>query len=121
SIYADDLDSFISGTNEALNFYNNNVAASSSFVTANWNVAYNQIYAANLIYEMAGRSNALPQASKDQFRGEALFFRAINQFYLTQLFGDVPYITGTDYTQNNRAARMAGGEVMANVIADLEQ
>jgi len=53
--------------------------------------------------------------------GEALFVRALIHFYLVNLYGDVPYITTTDYQLNRLATRVTTAEVYTRLIADLEQ
>jgi len=117
--YSDELVVY-NGSSPAFEFYNNTVLEGNSYVAAAWNAAYNQIYAANMVYSKLENSTSLAENDKKQFQGEALFVRALNEFYLTSLFGDVPYITGTDYEQNSAVTRTETTEVNAHVIADLE-
>src|SRR5690606_10872384 len=42
-------------------------------------------------------------------------------FYLVNLFGDIPYITGVDYRANTVVNRMDTAEVYAHIIEDLKQ
>jgi len=54
--------------------------------------AYRGVYLANLVIENAPKSNA-SQAVKDKVIGEALFLRAFYHFKLTNIFGEIPYVT----------------------------
>ncbi|AFL82907.1 RagB/SusD family protein [Belliella baltica DSM 15883] len=61
-------------------------------IGAIWASAYNSINRANnIIAQVDGIDMA--QALKDQYKGEALFVRALNHFNLANYFGDVPLIT----------------------------
>ncbi|WP_241676580.1 RagB/SusD family nutrient uptake outer membrane protein [Flavobacterium pectinovorum] len=118
--YADELVYYgdISGTTR--NFYNNTLLASNSEVFNWWSSSYNQIYAANAIIEGVNASTALNTVDKNQLTGEALFVRSLLHFYLLNLYGDVPYITTTDYQQNKVAHRMPSAELYSHIISDLE-
>jgi hypothetical protein len=118
--YSDELVSYEVGSYSTVDFYNNSVLATNPLVSNMWNAAYSQIYAANAVYSKTAVS-PLAVADRNQFQGEALFVRALIHFYLVNLFGSVPYITATDYTQNNSVARMPEGVVYEKIIADLEQ
>jgi len=117
--YSDELVVYNSSS-PAFEFYNNAVLEGNSYIAATWNAAYNQIYAANMVYSKLENSTSLAENDKRQFQGEALFVRALNEFYLTSLFGDVPYITSTDYEENSFVTRTETTEVNARVITDLE-
>lgn len=118
--YADELVYYgdISGTTR--NFYNNTLLASNGEVFNWWNSSYNHIYAANAIIEGVSASTALTTSDKNQLTGEALFVRSLLHFYLLNLYGDVPYITSTDYRQNKVARKMPSAELYAHIISDLE-
>lgn len=118
--YADELVSYENGAYTTADFYNNSLLASDAFVSLLWNSSYNQIYAANAIFEGVGNSASLAPSDKNQLQGEALFARALTYFYLVNLFGDVPYVSTTDYVYNSTVPRMATEVVYKNIIADLE-
>jgi hypothetical protein len=118
--YTDELISYESGSYSAADFYNNSLLASNPLISSLWNATYNQVYAANAVYYGVENSVALVTADKNQLQGEALFVRAFNHFYLVTIFGDVPYITTTDYKQNSTVTRMPSAEVYEHVIADLQ-
>jgi hypothetical protein len=120
-IYADELEYY--GTNdENISFlFNANLLSTTNVVSQLWNDSYHQIYCSNAVIEGCTNSNALSTIDKNQFIGEATFVRALVHFYLMQVYGDVPYITSTDYEQNRLKARMPVAEVYDQIIADLEQ
>ena len=118
--YTDELTCFGSPDDPALPFYSNALLAANPSIADYWNISYNQIYAANAVIEGVELSAKLSVQEKDQLKGEALFIRALIHFYLTNLYGDVPYITTTDYQKNNVANKIKVSEVYANVISDLD-
>ncbi|CAM2974764.1 RagB/SusD family nutrient uptake outer membrane protein [Flavobacterium frigoris] len=118
--YADELDYYggISGTTR--NFYNNSILASNTEIFSWWSSSYSQIYAANAIIEGVSASSILAKVDKDQLTGEALFVRSLLTFYLLNLYGDVPYITTTNYQLNKVAHRMPSSELYSHIISDLQ-
>lgn len=99
-LYADEFDYYYPYS--ASNFYTNSLFPGDNGVNDIWSKSYNQIYCANAVIEGLNNSTAITEADKNQLRGEALFIRALLHFYLLNLFGDIPYITTTDYTQNSK-------------------
>jgi hypothetical protein len=120
-LYADELEYY--GTNdENISFlFNASLLSTTNVVSQLWNDSYHQIYCSNAVIEGCTNSNALSTIDKNQFIGEATFVRALVHFYLMQVYGDVPYITSTDYKQNLLKSRMPVAEVYDQIIADLEQ
>jgi len=118
SIYSDELDYYGANTDYA-QLYLHDVQASNGVLLSWWTQAYSLIYGANDIIGGVESSNALTEDEKDRFMGQALFVRAYIHSLLVSLFGDVPYITTTDYLGNNRASRLPSEEVYAKVIDDL--
>lgn len=118
--YTDEIIPYGTPSNPSLNFYNNSLLAENADVAQYWNDSYNQIYAANSIIEGTEASTKLSDQNKKQLKGEALFIRALLHFYLVNLFGDIPYITGTDYKNNSIVSRMPANLVYQNIVSDLE-
>jgi len=119
--YTDELKFYGDPQNNTVAFYNNSLIASNTEIKGLWDSSYNQIYAANAVIEGIEKSVHLPGPDKKQLIGEALFVRALLHFYLTNLFGDVPYITSTDYEQNRRAKKISVDMVYSSIKIDLEQ
>lgn len=98
---------------------NSLLSTNSNLKSGLWTDPYRFIYGANLIIDNVSASNALSDAVKAQLTGEALFVRAFCHFYLTNMFGDVPIVTSTNYKSNSLLNRAPTAEVMSAVIDDL--
>lgn len=118
--YSDEMQYFGSSTDIA-QFNNHTIVPSNSLITSLWNATYGQIYAANLMLEGVRNSVALSAEDKMRLTGEALFIRAYLHFYLLNLFGDVPYVTTTDYTINAAILKTPQEQLWENIIADLTE
>lgn len=118
--YADELDYYGNVSNPTNDFYNNTVLPLNTGVQAYWNTAYNQIYGANAVYEGVSASSAILTDDANRLKGEALFARALLHFYLTNMYGPIPYITTTDYQINSKVKRKQVNEIYNLIIADLE-
>jgi|SRR5690554_6817065 len=119
-LYADELEYYGSAGQPAELFYNHQILASDATVLKLWNSSYNLIYLTNAVIEGLEASQNLTQATKEQLSSEALFIRGLTHFYLVNLFGEIPYISTTNYDRNKQVSRMAVNEVYENVISDLE-
>ncbi len=118
-LYADELDFYQATTTS--NFYTNTLLAGESGVSTVWNLTYRQIYEANALLEGIDNSAALTDVQRKQLRGEALFIRGLLHFYLVNTYGDVPYVTTTDYVVNSNVTRMAASAVYQQIITDLSE
>lgn len=119
--YADEMAYFSSSPLPDEFFYQNNLLPNNPVVEQFWNQAYNLIYASNAILEGVENSNALTTDNKNHYTGEALFLRAMTHHYLAILFGDIPYITTTNYEVNKEVSRMPVNEVTQLILSDLYQ
>ena len=102
-------------------FYTLQLTDGSKTVKALWSSSYRQIYMCNAILQGVSQSTSLEKETIDKLRGEALFTRALLHFYLTNTFGDVPYITVTDYNENRKAHKNKTSVVYQKVVDDLEE
>ncbi|WP_418501813.1 RagB/SusD family nutrient uptake outer membrane protein [Flagellimonas sp.] len=118
--YSDELTLF-NNTSLVEPFYQHTLVPGNSQLTTIWNNCYNLIYASNAILEGLDNSSNITVEISQQLQGEALFIRAFIHFYLVNLFGDIPYITGVDYRANAVVNRMDTAEVYAHIIEDLKQ
>lgn len=101
--------------------FENNIVATNKVVEAFWRRAYSNIYNANAIIEGLTSSTKVTAAVKDQLMGEAKFIRAFEHFYLVNLFGDVPFVSTTDYRLNNVISQSTSEDVYAGIISDLQE
>jgi tetratricopeptide (TPR) repeat protein len=113
-------DELSNSSNAYEQFKNNNLLSSEAVASGFWGASYNVIYQANAIIEGITASN-LPEAFKNQAIGEAFFIRAFCNFYLVNLYGDVPLITNTLVSENQKKPRSASDQVWTQIIEDLEQ
>ena len=100
-------------------FYSNALTSTNVYIKTLWSSAYNYIYSANAILEGLEKSVGVTAGTKKQLQGEVTFIRAFCHFYLTNLFGDVPYIVTTDYRVTSVAPRIPRSEVYQKIINDL--
>lgn len=117
-LYADELDYYRENAQIDNAFYNHTVLANNTAVGNFWNNSYSLIYSANKIVEGL-KDASFEEEQRNAFMGEALFLRAYLHFYLAQLFGDIPYIKTTDFTENASVSRMPLAEVYQIMEADL--
>ena len=118
--YTDELDYYSPYRLPEEDFNKNRILASNATVAEIWNGCYNQIYAANAILEGVTDSLYFTPEEIEHFQGEALFIRALLHFYLVNLYGEIPYITTTNYLVNKDVSRAPVNEVYLKVISDLE-
>lgn len=116
--YSDELHFFGSNTDIG-QFNNHTIVASNSLIASLWNGTYGEIYAANGMMEGLANATAITTEDKNRLTGEALFIRAYLHFYLVNVFGDVPYVTTTEYQTNTTIFKTPQEQVWQNIIADL--
>jgi len=119
---ADEITSVLPQAIPAYSFYiNNQVISNDASVAGLWTDFYKSIYNANAIIEGVAGSTGMTDPVKKQFTGEAKFIRAINHFYLVNLFGPVPLILSTDVKQTALAPRADSATIYNQIIADLTE
>ena len=114
--YADELVHYGTDGNE---YYQNNLQTTNFNISNIWNQSFNLIYGANSALEALEVSGAIADKDRTGFRGEALFMRAYIHFHLLNLYGSIPYVTGTDYQKNMRLSKLPVAAVYSAIIADL--
>jgi tetratricopeptide (TPR) repeat protein len=117
--YTDELTLYSVNLPGVQNYSNNNVLASDSSIKKWWDTSYNLIYATNRILEGVENSTEISPDDKSRFLGEAHFLRGFIHFYLTNLFGSIPYIDSTDYRVNIEVTRLDEDLVYQKIIEDL--
>ena len=102
-------------------FAGNSTLASTS--TSFWDTYYNYncIYQANAALEGLAADSLLSTTARNQLMGECKFMRSFFYFYLVNRFGDVPYVTSSNYQVNQRLPRTSTGTVYSNLEQDLLQ
>jgi hypothetical protein len=84
-----------------------------------WVPAYRYIYQTNAIIEGIQASTGIAASAKAKFDGEAKFLRALFYFYLVNLYGDVPFLTTTDYHNNAVATKLNKPNIYSLIVTDL--
>lgn len=100
-------------------FYTNDLNSFSQGVNDLWSSPFRYLYRANAVIEGVQKSELINSSLKQQLLGEALFIRSFCNFYLVNLFGDIPLIKETDYSVTKGAARVQTDSVYDQIIADL--
>jgi hypothetical protein len=101
-------------------FINNSIPVADPYAADTWANTYGVIYDANSIIEGVTGGSGISDNFRNQAIAEARFVRAFCYFYLTNLYGDVPLILGTDVAKNSVAARTASSTVYKQMITDLQ-
>ncbi|PJJ07611.1 RagB/SusD domain-containing protein [Flavobacterium sp. 1] len=118
--YADEITYYSNGALPEEPFYRNNLLPSSAAVTSIWNDSYNLIYAANAVIEGVEKSEGILEADKKKLIAEAVFIRSYIHFYLLNLYGEIPYITTTDYQINASVTKMTSNFLYPILISNVE-
>jgi len=119
--YADDLDGYdIYSVNASMDIYNNIQLSTNTTVKMIWANAYREIYMANSIIAGIVNSSSIEEKDKQRIKAEAVFLRSIIYFYLTQLYGDIPFSTSTDYNINQALSKSPSEIVLDTIAKDLE-
>lgn len=119
---ADDFTLFSGVTVTSANalYYRNQLNSVSPAAGAEfWSSIYPFIYWCNAAVEGLTASSTLTTAVKQQLLGEARFLRALNYFYLVNLYGDVPLILSPNYSDNIAMGRSPKAQVWQQIIIDL--
>jgi starch-binding outer membrane protein, SusD/RagB family len=101
-------------------FGTNNLTSSDSGVSDFWTGLYNTIYQANSIIENATKSSGMSDSIKRQYVAQAKFVRALNFFYLVNMFGPIPLTITTDMKTNNSLSRTSIDSVYTQIVSDLK-
>jgi starch-binding outer membrane protein, SusD/RagB family len=110
-----------SSSPEQLQFFTPSLLPTNSIVLNEfWKEAYQYINNANAIIEGLDKSSSISDDLSHELEGEARFIRAFCHFYLVNLFGDVPYVTSTDYHINASITRQPVDDIYGLIINDLE-
>ena len=102
-------------------FKENDLVADNSYISQYWTYAYTTIYRANDVIQGLNNSTGISETAKSQFIGEALFIRSFLHFYLVNLFGDIPYVTSTDYIITSKMERAPVSSVYLQIESDLKE
>ena len=100
--------------------YTYNLNAFSGGTNNYWGSCFAVIGIANNMIEGVTQSKGMTQAGKDELLGQAKFMRALNYYFLVNLYGDVPLVLTSDYHKERIKARTPVSAVYKQIIEDLE-
>lgn len=119
-LYSDELTNYNPNDPNRLQFYQNSVLPDNTYISGWWQKSYNLIYSCNIVLEKLERSD-LNKDLTDQLRGETLTLRALINYYLVQIYGDIPFVLSTDYEVNTHLEKTNGKEVLEYLLPDLRE
>ena len=117
---ADEIFATTPNTNTDPFYLNQLIPANITITNSFYNAAYRIIYQSNSVLEGLA-SGTVTDSVKQQLTGEMKTIRSFLYFYLINLFGPVPLVTGSDYTVNASMARSDVNKVYAQIITDLTE
>ncbi len=100
-------------------YYTNSLSANANVNTGAEYWDFTTIYKCNEAISQLTATSSLTPAVKKQLLGEAKFLRAFFNFYMVNLYGDIPLITSTDYKENTLLTRSPKAKVYQQIISDL--
>lgn len=119
-LYTDELEPIsISPTADKSLLFYNTIDPSRQVLATIWNTSYTHIYAVNAFIHGVENSNGISEKDKEQLIAESSVIRAIYYQALTQIFGDIPYTTSTDYKLNTNIKKTMSLEVLNKIEEDL--
>lgn len=119
-LLADELLPFSQGGPDLL-FLRNQLTPTLNRVNSMWLNAYKNISQINTCIEGLEASTALTPAVKSQLLGEAKLCRAFTNFYLVNLWGNIPVVTTTDYKTNAVIGQSSSSDVYKAIITDCKE
>ncbi|MGO4875050.1 RagB/SusD family nutrient uptake outer membrane protein [Pedobacter psychrotolerans] len=120
SMYADELINYTEG-NPSEFAKSQLTLANSPSLNALWSAGYQNIYPANLAIEKLSQSESLSPAIKTSLSAEAKFLRAYLYLQLSNLFGDLPLVEQTNYTQTSQLPKTPRAQLLRFIISDLQE
>lgn len=118
-IYSDELDYYALSNQGNYAIYLHQTVPTNTAIKELWSKDYKLIYACNALIEGLDKSQTISIDKRTLWKGEALFIRSLLHYNLAQSFGNIPYVTSTDYALNSMINKTPYNEVINNVIADL--
>ncbi|MBA5792695.1 RagB/SusD family nutrient uptake outer membrane protein [Flavobacterium sp. xlx-214] len=120
-LYTDELQNWLVTNTFHQSLYTNTLTESELAIKNIWDGSYQVIYQCNRIIEGVSSSTGIATADKRGLLGEAYFVRTLVHFYLSQLWGAVPYVTGTDYTVNRSVSKTPEIEMHKLLVTDAQK
>jgi hypothetical protein len=117
---ADELQAF-SNDPVQLQFQQNKLLPTNATITSMWSAAYTNLVLINTCIEGLTQSTTLSAGVRQQLLGECKFNRAFINFYLVNLWGNVPLVTTSDYKANAVIGQSDKEAVYTAIFNDLKE
>ncbi len=115
--YVDEMINISTLVTNAVAYYNDEIQYTN---VGAWSNLYSIVYDINSTLEGIQGTNATLYY-KNQWLGECYYLRAMQYFYLTNMYGDVPLALTSNAVVNNSLSRAPQALVYQQIIADLKQ
>lgn len=119
-LYTDELQNWRVNNVTDQSFYTNKVSPADGTLSQIWNNCYKLVYNCNRILEGLDKSQGIPTEIKQRMKGETLAIRSIVYFYMVQLFGQIPYVTTTDFKFNSTIHKTAPEVLYERILNDTQ-
>lgn len=101
--------------------FDNNLNENVGLISSNlWAPVFGYMYQINVLYENVAKAPGVTAPVKDALMGEARFLRALNNFYLVNLFDSIPLVITSDYRVNALLPRSAAEKGWELIVDDLK-
>lgn len=118
-VSSDEFNFFFS-TPENDQFQSNSLSPTNGIIgNSFWGNGFSIIYAANSVLEGLTSAPNISESAKNKLTGEAKFVRAFCNFYLCNLFGDIPLVNETNWRNTKSLSRASVSQVYQQIIVDL--
>ncbi|MFM9402726.1 RagB/SusD family nutrient uptake outer membrane protein [Myroides odoratimimus] len=119
-LYTDEIEPvFVFPESENLFLFNNTLDPTRYILSSMWNSSYTNIYAINSFIIGVTNSNGISLEDKTPLLAQAYVLRAMYYQALTQIYGDIPYTTSTDYKANTTITKTFSFKVLELIEQDL--
>jgi len=108
-----------SQTDDVQQFYNYSLTPLNSGTNSLWSYPYQSVYEVNAVLNGVSNNSGLSAGFQKQVTGEMEVVRALYYFNMVNLFGGVPLVTSTSYSETDRLPRATADAIYKQVIADL--
>jgi len=106
-------------TDDVQQFYNYGLTPLNSAIDNLWSYPYQSAYEVNAVLNGVANNSGLSSGFQKQITGEMEVVRALYYFNMVNLFGGVPLVTSTSYSETDRLPRAATDVIYKQVVADL--
>ncbi|KZE82848.1 hypothetical protein AV926_06325 [Myroides marinus] len=119
-LYTDELEPIFSfpGSDD-IQLFNNSLDPTRYVISTLWSTSYSNIYAINSFINGVTNSDGITSEEKELLLAQAYVLRAMYYQTLTQIYGDIPYTTSTNYKANTKIIKTPALEVLKLIEQDL--